>query len=63
MRTLLVHGFADKEAARGYFTRLIGMFKNLNYAADGSPEQRSYLQQIHELADSVTLSLVEQKVK
>jgi V/A-type H+-transporting ATPase subunit A len=53
----------DKEAARGYFTRLIGLFKNLNYAADGSPEHQNYLQQINELAQSVTRSLVEQEVK
>ncbi len=28
--------FADKTAARDFFTRLTGMFKNLNYAAEGS---------------------------
>jgi V/A-type H+-transporting ATPase subunit A len=55
--------FADKEAARGYFTRLIGLFKNLNYAADGSPEHQNYVQQIQELSQFVTRSLVEQEVK
>jgi V/A-type H+-transporting ATPase subunit A len=55
--------FADKEAARGYFTRLIGLFKNLNYAADGSPEHQNYVQQIQELSQSVTRALVEQDVK
>jgi V/A-type H+-transporting ATPase subunit A len=46
--------FADKEAARHYFTRLTGLFKNLNYAREDSPDHASYLQQIRELADSVT---------
>jgi len=32
------YGFADKDAARRHFTRLTGLFKNLNYAAPGSPD-------------------------
>lgn len=32
------YGFPDKAAARSHFTRLTGLFKNLNYAADGSPD-------------------------
>ena len=31
--------FGDKTAARDFFTRLTGMFKNLNYAAEGSQER------------------------
>ncbi len=46
--------FEDKEAARDYFTRLTGVFKNLNYAQQDSPEHADYLQQIHKLADSLT---------
>ncbi len=46
--------FEDKEAARDYFTRLTGVFKNLNYAQENSPEHADYLQQIHKLADSIT---------
>ncbi|MGK7874218.1 MAG: V-type ATP synthase subunit A [Xenococcaceae cyanobacterium] len=45
--------FEDKEAAREYFTRLTGLFKNLNYSQENSPPYDSYLKQIHELADSV----------
>jgi len=32
------YGFADKDEARRHFTRLTGLFKNLNYAAPGSPD-------------------------
>ena len=46
--------FKDKEAARDYFTRLTGLFKNLNYAQEDSPEHADYLKQIQELADSLT---------
>lgn len=41
--------FADKSAARTYFTRLTGLFKNFNYAYPDSEEHTDYLQQIHEL--------------
>ncbi|MGI9276360.1 MAG: V-type ATP synthase subunit A [Endozoicomonas sp.] len=43
------YNFADKEVAREYFVKLTGLFKNLNYAHDGSPEYNSYLQKIEEL--------------
>ncbi len=46
--------FADKNAARDYFTRLTGLFKNLNYSREDSPEHDSYLQQIDKLANSVS---------
>jgi V/A-type H+-transporting ATPase subunit A len=46
--------FADKNAARDYFTRLTGLFKNLNYSREDSPEHASYSKQIRELADSAT---------
>lgn len=46
--------FADKEATRNYFTRLTGLFKNLNYSREDSPSHADYLKQIHDLADSVT---------
>ncbi|TVR96224.1 MAG: V-type ATP synthase subunit A, partial [Rhodospirillales bacterium] len=32
------YGFPDKDAARRHFTKLTGLFKNLNYAAADSPE-------------------------
>jgi V/A-type H+-transporting ATPase subunit A len=46
--------FPDKESARDYFTRLTGLFKNLNYAQETSPEYTDYLKQIQELAQSLT---------
>ena len=48
--------FEDKKAARDYFTRLTGLYKNLNYAREDAPDYTSCLKQIHELADSVTAS-------
>lgn len=42
--------FADKTAARDYFTRLTGLYRNLNYAPTGSPTYTQYLGQIQALA-------------
>ena len=53
----IVHGIAardfafhDKTAARDYFTRLTGLFKNFHYSAEGTPEYVSLLKQIDEMA-------------
>ena len=46
--------FTDKEAARDYFTKLTGLFKNFNYARPDSPDYNALLEQIDGLADSVT---------
>ncbi|MDD7805262.1 MAG: V-type ATP synthase subunit A [Endozoicomonas sp. (ex Botrylloides leachii)] len=43
------YDFADKEAARDYFIKLTGLFKNLNYSHDGSPEYHGYLEKIQAL--------------
>jgi V/A-type H+-transporting ATPase subunit A len=43
------YGFADKDAARRHFTRLTGLFKNLNYAAPGSPEATRLMAEIEAL--------------
>lgn len=45
---------ADKEAARQCFTRLTGLFKNLNYAAEGTPQLRDYQQRIDALMAEMT---------
>jgi V/A-type H+-transporting ATPase subunit A len=45
--------FADKEAVRNYFTRLTGLFKNLNYSREDSPAYADYLKQIQELAGTI----------
>ncbi len=41
--------FRDKEQVRDFFTRLTGLFKNLNYSATDSPDYQRYLNQIEEL--------------
>jgi V/A-type H+-transporting ATPase subunit A len=46
--------FDNKEQVRDYFTRLTGLFKNFNYTREDSPDYRSLLQQIDELAESVS---------
>jgi V/A-type H+-transporting ATPase subunit A len=46
------YGFKNKEEARDYFTRLTGLFKNFNYAADGSPDHNKLLVQIDQLSNS-----------
>lgn len=43
------YAFADKDAARAHFTRLTGLFKNLNYAAEGSPDHARLLSEIEAL--------------
>jgi V/A-type H+-transporting ATPase subunit A len=41
--------FKDKDQVRDYFTRLTGLFKNLNYSPQDSDEYKRYIQQIAEL--------------
>jgi V/A-type H+-transporting ATPase subunit A len=45
--------FSDKAAVRRYFTRLTGLFKNFNYAENGSPEYRRLLHEIDAHASGV----------
>jgi len=45
------YGFTDKEAVRRHFTRLTGLFRNLNYAAPGSPEAERLAREIDEADD------------
>jgi len=44
--------FTDKEAARDFFTRLTGLFKNFNYASEDAPDHDRLLQQIDNLSNS-----------
>lgn len=46
--------FDSKDVARDYFTRLTGLFRNFNYAREDSPDYKSLLQQIDDLAESVS---------
>lgn len=41
--------FRDKEQVRDCFTRLTGLFKNLNYSVSDSDDYRRYISQIEEL--------------
>jgi V/A-type H+-transporting ATPase subunit A len=41
--------FKDKTQVREFFTRLTGLFKNLNYSQTDTPDFNRYLQQIEEL--------------
>jgi V/A-type H+-transporting ATPase subunit A len=50
--------FEDKSAVRDFFTRLTGLFRNLNYAAENSPTYVSYRKQIDDLATQASLPLV-----
>ncbi len=43
------YSFEDKEAARQHFTRMTGLFKDLNYAAPGSDDARRLLGEIEAL--------------
>ena len=44
-----LYGFADKAAVRAHFTKLTGLFKNLNYAADGSHDFQRLTEEIEAL--------------
>jgi len=44
--------FSDKSAIRDYFVRLTGLFKNLNYSQEETPEYRELLKKIQDLADA-----------
>jgi V/A-type H+-transporting ATPase subunit A len=44
------YGFEDKATVRNYFTRLTGLFKNLNYASASSPDYARLKAEIEALA-------------
>lgn len=46
------YAFADKEAARQHFTKLAGLFKNLNYAAPGSGDETRLIADLEALDKS-----------
>ncbi|MBT5223430.1 MAG: V-type ATP synthase subunit A [Gammaproteobacteria bacterium] len=45
--------FSNKEAVRDYFTKLTGLFKNLNYSPSNSNEYHDYCAKIDQLSKSV----------
>ena len=42
------YNFSSREETSKYFTRLTGLFKNYNYAAEGSPDYSKLLEEIDE---------------
>ncbi len=44
------YAFEDKESARQMFTKITGLFKNLNYSPEGSPEYERYSREIEAMA-------------
>ena len=44
------YGFKDRDAAREFFTKVIGLYKNWNYSPPGSPEYQKYRREIEESA-------------
>ena len=42
--------FKDKDAARDFFTKITGAYKNLNYSPENSGDYKKYLQDIEKLA-------------
>jgi len=42
----------DRDAAQDFFTRLISLYRNLNYSPDDSAEYARYLREIQDLVDS-----------
>ena len=52
----------DRDAVQDFFTRLISLYKNLNYSPDDSAEHARYLKEIRDLVDSkIRLALPEAK--
>ncbi|NOQ63742.1 MAG: V-type ATP synthase subunit A [Methyloprofundus sp.] len=47
------YSFSDKDAVRDYFTKLTGLFKNLNYSPSHSNEYAEYSEKIQALCESV----------
>jgi V/A-type H+-transporting ATPase subunit A len=44
------YNFDDKESARQMFTKITGLYRNLNYSPTGSPEYERYFREIEGLA-------------
>ena len=44
------YDFKEKDDARGFFTKLTGLYKNLNYSRSDTPEYGRYRQEIEDLA-------------
>jgi V/A-type H+-transporting ATPase subunit A len=45
------YGFEHRDAAREFFTKVIGLYKNWNYSAAESPEYEKYRREIEETVE------------
>ncbi len=45
------YGFKDRDQAREFFTKVIGLYKNWNYSPPGSPDYEEYKRKIEDVAD------------
>jgi len=50
------YGFDEKESARQMFTKITGLFRNLNYSPTGSPEYERYFREIEALVQKSSVS-------
>jgi V/A-type H+-transporting ATPase subunit A len=53
----------DRDEARDFFTRLISLYKNLNYSPDESAEYSRYLREIRDLVDSKRVKVADPEKK
>lgn len=47
------YDFRDRDEAREFFTKVIGLYKNWNYSPPDSPDFQKYKQEIEAAADQV----------
>ncbi len=47
----LDYGFLNRDDAREFFTKIIGLYKNWNYSSPGSPDFQKYKGEIEQMAD------------
>ncbi len=57
------YDFKDKNETRDFFTRLTGLYKNLNYSPHGSNEYQKYLGEIEKLAGKHVLGKLSEEEK
>lgn len=56
------YNLTDKDQARDFFTRLTGLYRNLNYSAKDSPQYADFRGQIDKLLEEVSMETTEAPV-
>jgi V/A-type H+-transporting ATPase subunit A len=46
------YSFSDRNSARDFFTKVIGLYKNWNYSPPGSPDYQRYRQELEQAQHS-----------